>query len=452
MKIAIFGTGKRYLQLKDKLRKDIDIIVFLDNDPIKWGKTIDGISVINPKEIMHYTFDFVFLMSIYQKEMRDQLIQIGVAERKIIVDDQKERVCVSDSTKYFGNFPERACCEKILIYSHALNSTGAQNVLYLAMEVLQKNEYQLAVISKTDGILRDKILSMGIPVIIMGNPHVDNDDFRELISWADKVIVNTVWLYYAVDELTELKKKVIWWIHETVGFDLLSDNLVEYMKNSDLLSTYVVSPLVKRRMVQKYGEGLKLGELAYGLPRYENVNKGLAKRRGKVFAIIGGMGWIKGQDIFIQAIGNMHEIYRQKAEFWIVGGGQLAESELRCVASYSCIKIIGEVVNHKMPDIYNEIDCVVCCSREEAMSVVVTEGCMNEKPVIVSDAAGNADYIRDGENGLIFQCENSRQLAELMEWVIDNEEAAGRIGRRGREIYERYFTMEQFEQNLLGIV
>lgn len=452
MKIIIFGTGKRYQLVKDSLRKDIEIIAFLDNDAMKCGNMIDGVSVIRPEEIIHYTYDFVFLMSIYQKQMREQLILIGVPESKIIGDDQSERVCVSDSTKYFGNLTEASGSKKILIYTHALNSTGAQNVLYLATQVLQKNGYHIAVISKSDGILREKFVSMGAPVIIMGNPHKDNDDFSRLINWADIVFVNTVWLYYAVDELLEIGKRVIWWIHETVGFDNLKYIFINNCRQSDFLSIYAVSPLVKRRIMQAFGEDIEIGGLAYGLPRYENVNKGLLNHKIKVFAIIGAIGRIKGQDVFIQAVEKMSESYREKAEFWIVGAGRLEETDLQRAALYSCIKVIGEVSNEKMPDIYSAIDCVVCCSREEAMSVVVTEGCMNEKLVIVSDAAGNADYIIDGENGLVFECGNSRQLAELMEWVIDNAEDAIRIGTRGKEIYDMYFTMERFEHNLLKIV
>lgn len=452
MKIIIFGIGKRYQQSKDKLRKDIEIVAFIDNDSMKWGNTIDGVPVICPDEIIHYTYDFVFLMSIYQKEMREQLIQIGVSCSKIIGDEQIERVCVSDSAKYFGDFSESIDGKKVLIYSHALDSTGAQNVLYLAACVLQKNGYHLAVISKTDGVLREKFLSIGIPVTIMGNPHKDCNDFRRLVRWADKIIVNTVWLYYAVEELLAMEKRVMWWIHETVGFEYLSESLVEDIRKSNLLSTYAVSPLVKRRMIQKHGESLYLGELSYGLPRYENVSKGISKRRKKVFAIIGGIGRIKGQDIFIQAVENLQEIYRKKAEFWIVGGGKLKDADQQRAALYPCIKVIGKVENEKMPDLYSEIDCVVCCSREEAMSVVVTEGCMNEKLVIVSDAAGNADYINDGENGLLFPNENVDQLASIIEWVIDHEEQAKNIGYESHKIYEKYFNMELFENRLIRAI
>lgn len=455
LKIIIFGTGKRYQKLKDSLRNDIDVVAFLDNNPLKWGNMIEGVSIICPEEIAHYTYDLVFLMSTYQKEMREQLIQIGVPGYKIIGDDQIERVCVSDSTKCFGDFPEASAGEKVLIFTHALNSTGAQNVLYLAACMLQKNGYRLAVISKKDGVLRDEFVNMGIPVIVMGNPHTDNNDYIKLINWADKIIVNTVWLYYAAYELTTMEKRVIWWIHETVGFECLNDTLIGYMRNSGFLSTYVVSPLVKRRMRQKLGEDLIIKELAYGLPEYESTVKrttGQDTCDKLVFAIIGGIGRIKGQDIFIQAVERLGAHYIDKAEFWIVGGGQLEPGDLARVSLYPCIKIVGELKNQDMPDLYHAIDVVVCCSRQEAMSVVVTEGCMNEKLVIVSDAAGNADYIEDGKTGLLFRSEDSGQLAGLMEWVIDHKEKAEEIGRSGKAIYEKYFKMELFEENLLQAI
>lgn len=452
MRVIIFGAGKRYQKLKCKLRKDIEIIAFIDNDCGKWGSTIDGTPVVSISEIVSYTYDFIFMLSLSQDEMRRQLKEFGVSGEKIIGTDQIERIFESEPAKYFGKISKKSDMKKILICSHAMTSTGAQNVLYLAIQIFQKKGYQLAVISKTDGILKDRILSLNVPVIIMENPHSDNNEFMELVKWADTIFVNTVWLYYEIEELLHLNKRIIWWIHETVGFENLNDSLVEAIRKSNLLLTYAVSPLVQRRMRQKYGKDLNIGELAYGLLRYENVSKGILKRKKKVFAIIGGMGWIKGQDTFIQAVENLHDPYKNKAEFWIVGAGKLEETILQRAALYPCIKIIGEVENQKMPGIYSEIDSVVCCSREEAMSVVVTEGCMNEKLVIVSDAAGNVDYIRNGENGLVFQCENSRQLAELMEWVIDNEETAREIGRMGKEIYETHFTMEMFEQNLLKIV
>lgn len=455
MKILVFGTGKMYQKVRFKIRKDIEIVAFLDNDPLKWGDLLDGVPIFCPVIVNDLTYEYIFLLSIYQEDMRKQLVQMGIDGCKVVGMDQIERLCVSEKTQYFGELSMELGPRRILFYSHALNSTGAQNVLYTAIQILQKKGFRLAVLSKKDGILRDSILDLGIPVIIMENPHADNSEFRELVDWADVVFVNTLWLYYAVEELLLLKKRVVWWIHETVGFSYLSDSLVQSINETDMLSVYVVSPLVKRRLSQKFGEDLRIRELAYGLPEYERTVNGAAcqdKCRKLVFAIIGGIGKIKGQDIFIKAVELLGTQYRDEAEFWIVGGGQLESGDLVRASLYPCIKIVGELKNQDMPALYHMIDVVVCCSRQEAMSVVVTEGCMNEKLVMVSDVAGNADYIEDGENGLLFGSEDSGQLAKLMEWVVDHREKAGEIGRAGKAIYEKHFKMELFETNLLKVI
>lgn len=46
MKVVIFGTGKKFQQLKYRFREDIEIIAFLDNDPAKWYQKLDGILIL----------------------------------------------------------------------------------------------------------------------------------------------------------------------------------------------------------------------------------------------------------------------------------------------------------------------------------------------------------------------------------------------------------------------
>lgn len=452
MRVVIFGIGKMYQKNKSKLRKDIEIVALIDNDFSKQGSMVDGIKVFSPSQIMTFTYDFIFLLSAQQMEMKEQLLELGVQGEKIFDMDQMERICESKPTKYFGKLDAKNGGRKILFFSHALTLTGAQNVMYIAVQTLQKWGYQLVVLSKQDGVLKDRILSLDVPVVIMENPHSDNKEFMELVQWADIVFVNTIWLYYMVEELLCMDKKTIWWIHEAVGFEYLSKNIIQNLKRSDMLSAYAVSPLVKRRMISIFGKELNIKELTFGLPAYQASITGAFHQKKKVFALIGAIGWIKGQDLLIQAVAQMPEDYRNKAEFWIVGRGKLAEADLKRAQQFPCLKLIGEIENSKMPDLYSQIDAVVCCSREESMSVVVIEGCMNEKPVIVSDAAGIADYIMDGEDGLLFQSENVDQLVSRIEWVIDHAEQAKAVGRRSKRIYERYFHMELFENRLLEAI
>ena len=76
--IYIFGTGETYRKNKDRIRKDIHIIGFLDNDKEKQGKLLDGKMVYPPEVISAAEFDFVFIMCYYPSDIREQLIGLEI--------------------------------------------------------------------------------------------------------------------------------------------------------------------------------------------------------------------------------------------------------------------------------------------------------------------------------------------------------------------------------------
>ena len=292
-------------------------------------------------------------------------------------------------------------------------------------------------------------MKLGIPVIIMRDSYFVEDDLKKLVGWADRILVNTLWLYYVVEELLRFQKKILWWIHETGFLEHLEEEKFTRIEDSGLVSVYTVSPLVRKKMTEKYKKSFHTKMLLYGLPGSPITEEWGSDSGKMVFAVIGVIGRIKGQDLFIQAVNQLPNRYKNQAEFWIVGGGELEEQDLQTAQKCSCIKILGEIENQRMKEIYKKIDVVVCCSREDAMPVVVAEGCMNGKLVIVSDAAGIAAFITSGENGLVFPSGNIDQLKERMIWAIEHREDARRIGKASKGIYEGRFTMKIFEKHLL---
>lgn len=109
---------------------------------------------------------------------------------------------------------------------------------------------------------------------------------------------------------------------------------------------------------------------------------------------------------------------------------------------------MGGLSRSEIHERYGEIDVVVCPSREETASIVVTEGMMYGKVCIVSEVAGMAAYIEDGENGIICESENHVNLCDKMKWVIKNRKNLQTMGKRARETYEKYFSMESFGERL----
>ena len=81
--IIIFGIGKMYEVRKsffEENRDRINIVAFLDNNPEFQGKQKDGVAVYAPEKIEGLNYDCVLLLSKqYMKEMKDQLLSLGVS-------------------------------------------------------------------------------------------------------------------------------------------------------------------------------------------------------------------------------------------------------------------------------------------------------------------------------------------------------------------------------------
>jgi FlaA1/EpsC-like NDP-sugar epimerase len=51
--IIIFGASTRGVYVLDKLKDKYNVVAFTDNDSNKWGNKIQGIEIINPKELIN---------------------------------------------------------------------------------------------------------------------------------------------------------------------------------------------------------------------------------------------------------------------------------------------------------------------------------------------------------------------------------------------------------------
>ena len=81
----IFGTGSAYFYRKYYLNYNyFNIIGMLDNNEKKWGELCDNVEIDNPQNIHNYSFDYIFIMSSFYKQIEQQLIELGVLKEKII--------------------------------------------------------------------------------------------------------------------------------------------------------------------------------------------------------------------------------------------------------------------------------------------------------------------------------------------------------------------------------
>ena len=195
-------------------------------------------------------------------------------------------------------------------------------------------------------------------------------------------------------------------------------------------------------------------ELLYGIPDFYSPGNEPSSSECIVFAVIGNVQDWKGQDVFLEAVASLLDTVDVNAEFWIVGEDEslFAQGLKKKYMNEKHIRFCGKTRREKMREIAGKISVLVVPSRQDSMPVVAVEAMMNRKPCIVSDCTGIASYIKNGEDGLVFQSEDVRDLKEKMKWCVDHADRLPAMGHRARRIYDKWFSVDVFEKNLLRIV
>lgn len=444
MKIAIFGTGYLYKKNKRKF-ENMRKIVFLDNDIEKWGTYIDGIKVVSPDNILDYELDYCIIASSFFEEMRRQLISIGFPEEKIIDKEHRDTFWNSFQEKYSYQIKDIKKGEKrILLISPNMGLTGAPLMLFNAACILNKNNYQVEVAAFLDGELVYEYLKEKIPVSIFNDFNFEKYDMTKFMQY-DMVFINTLLLYSFAKELSKRKIPVFWWIHEEdypYRYLHLEKNEIQEIP---FLSIYGVGNRVIKAFEEKIGISIK--NMLYGIEE-PNEKMQIIPKEKLVFAVIGSVCKHKAQELFCHAVNEHWNIWKDEAEFWIIGD----IVDKIDIINDKRVRLFGTLEHKELMRLYSNIDVVVCPSYHDSMPCVVSEAMMLQKTCIVSSAVGQADYMTSYVDGLTFKTGDKMALGECISWAINNRHELKQMGKNAYKIYQKYFQISKFEKELLKAV
>jgi hypothetical protein len=102
--------------------------------------------------------------------------------------------------------------------------------------------------------------------------------------------------------------------------------------------------------------------------------------------------------------------------------------------------VIFTGMRHDIPDVLAGSDVAVQCSRSENLGGSV-EALLMARPTVASAVGGLVDTVRDGETGLLVPMDDHGALADAILRLLDNPEWAARLGKNGRELMLREFTL-----------
>lgn len=143
---------------------------------------------------------------------------------------------------------------------------------------------------------------------------------------------------------------------------------------------------------------------------------------------------------------------RSPLQVSIVGdGSEVYKRQLRsrAVQGNAVVEFLGKTEHAQLPRIYREHDIFVFPSIwEEPFGLTHLEAMASGTPVISTAHGGQGEFLRDGENALIFEKENAEQLAGHILQLVQLKEVGPQLAANARAAVERSFTLERYVTEL----
>ena len=344
-----------------------------------------------------------------------------------------------------------------LLVSHELSLTGAPRALFNLAKSLKKCGVYPVVVSRIDGELRKEIEESGIECkVVMAlvspiqNLNSSRIPFSDYVKEFDFLLLNTLDLVPIIESFAELDVKKICWIHEGSGNSTLyNGRLVRYLSIFDQVC--VVGDYANNILRQRIENKVQTSLFLYGIEDMSSlVLPDKTKGKTKIqLAIAGTIDNRKGHDILVNSIEFIPVDIRKRIEILVLGKivDKGIAMKIRICRDIDFI-MKGEVEHQKLLEIMASIDILVCPSRDDPMPIVCTEAMMLSKPLIVSTHTGTSSFIRNGENGFVFNSKSPKELADAIIKAVNNFDLLPEMGRRARQIYEEKFSLEQFDKEV----
>jgi glycosyltransferase involved in cell wall biosynthesis len=246
----------------------------------------------------------------------------------------------------------------------------------------------------------------------------------------------------------------------------LSDRLeIETAKQSDYVFT--ITNALKEILVEQGVEEQKISVLPNAvelekfnvLKKNKKIEKELGFENKIVIGYIGSFVNYEGLDLLLEACSLLHKKIGDVFRVLLVGDGAMMKS-LRDMARFLQIEDIitftGRVTHDEVEDYYSLVDIAPLPRKGHIVCELVSplkpfEAMSSGKVVITSSVKALAEIIDHEKTGLIFEKDNSMDLAEKLESVILNPELRGTLGANARHWVEENHSWEKISKRVLDV-
>ena len=197
------------------------------------------------------------------------------------------------------------------------------------------------------------------------------------------------------------------------------------------------------------------------LRRFEGLSRKNAAKSStdseRIILFVGRLHPLKGVAYLVEA---MYTIIHSnpRVRLLIVGDGEERSNLENLTNKLGLAKYIsftGKVPHEKVPEYMATADVLVLPSLVEGFGVVLLEAMACGLPIVATNVGGIPEIVQDGENGLMAESENSREIADKVLMIFENDELRKRISQNNLEKAKNYSwkaVVDKLEKVYQGII
>lgn len=175
------------------------------------------------------------------------------------------------------------------------------------------------------------------------------------------------------------------------------------------------------------------------------------KLKGKKLVIFAGrLTNVKGVIYLVKAAKKI------KGEVFILGDGpdKAHLEEIVKKENITNVHFMGHFGNdtNKLIKFYTRADVFVAPSVwDEPLGLVILEAMACETPVVVTRKGGIPLAVTDGKNGLYIKHKNAKDIAEKVNYLLENDAIRNKMGKKAREVAVKKFSWHKIAEKFLHI-
>lgn len=205
---------------------------------------------------------------------------------------------------------------------------------------------------------------------------------------------------------------------------------------------------VKRNLINEYGVNERRIKVIFNSiePQLDEIgfNENSLLKEGVLIGCIGRITRQKGFDIFIKAI-SMAITKNPNIRGVLIGDGEDREQIERLVDMLDIRQNIQFLGYRKdVISLISQLCFVVLPSRWEGFPLTPIEVFSAGKTIVCSDIENNLEIVRDGVNGLVFETENSDELADRILRLVDDSTLREKLEKQAFLDYQELYKYDLF--------